>query len=238
MNEFTLYESDTDEMDIIMMEHTIEVERAINDFYKNSIVLLLESANTGVEPKVPEKGGSRFMNTIRRIIESIKRVIDSLVTAFKSTFSGTENMTPEEYFGSNTGQIQLSGDMAKVEAEVDKEILKGRKLIQALSSATGVSDTTIASFVDSAGSIMKRVAPVAITATAAWGIQSFAFKSLNKKQKELDELKAEAEKIADTDEKKDKCVKIFNGIEKAFTTYLGVQKEFNKEMRRAKRKGK
>lgn len=102
---------------------------------------------TAPEP-AEEKVTGKGKNFFNRVLDSIINFFHKLNERIQSHFKSTEDVELSEYLASQTGSVQLEYDLDKVENFVNQQFLKGRKIVQAISSATGISDAKVAAFCD------------------------------------------------------------------------------------------
>ena len=120
----------------------------------------------------------------------------------ENAFSNKKHITGDDFINSKTGQLTFNADVKKIQEQIDDEVLKGRKLIQAISSATGVDDKTVANFCDKAPNVAKHVGKFVLPVAAAWGIKTFLLKQMRMDKEEIKRL---VDGVADeTDPKKQK----------------------------------
>ena len=90
-----------------------------------------------------------------RMIDAIVSFIQKINESVANLFSKNEHVDLDSFLQSQTGQVQLSYDMEAIDREVNKKVLEGRKIIQAISSATGISDAKVAKFADGCANVVK-----------------------------------------------------------------------------------
>lgn len=109
-----------------------------------------------------ESGEGSDKNILQRMVDAIVKFIQDVTQSIQSAFAKDRMDDVDTFLNSQTGQMQLSYDYAAIEDVVDKKMLEGRKLVQKISSATGVSDATIAKFADSCSDAALRFGPTLI----------------------------------------------------------------------------
>ena len=152
-----------DELDIITESFELDLIRAERDFhYAYEMALAsdipfqhyVQAMYEAGENEIVDNGDSGKKKSIfSRIIDSIVRFIQDLNTSISNIFrkeqESEDTSAVEAYFASQTGQVRLSYDMQAMEQAVNKKILEGRKVVQAISSTTGVPDDVVAQYCDS-----------------------------------------------------------------------------------------
>ena len=152
-----------DELDIITESFELDLIRAERDFhYAYEMALAsdipfqhyVQAMYEAGENEIVDNGDSGKKKSIfSRIIDSIARFIQDLNTSISNIFrkeqESEDTSAVEAYFASQTGQVRLSYDMQAMEQAVNKKILEGRKVVQAISSTTGVPDDVVAQYCDS-----------------------------------------------------------------------------------------
>ena len=144
-------------LEIINESFDLELARINRDY--NYMTQMAEI--TGMDPAyMMESGGQNpsapGKNVIQRIIDAVVKFIQDVTASIKAAFAKDRMEDVEQYLSSQTGQVQLSYDMEGIEAAVDKQILQGRKIVQKISSATGISDATIAKFSDECADVVNK----------------------------------------------------------------------------------
>lgn len=179
------YENEYDyKFDILMREFQIDMMQ-INDeyIYESQIydlsLTMFESENP------PSENGSKFLSVIRKIFMRIKRFIADFISMIEDVLTGgKKNVTPEEYFEDPNVKVQMEGDINKINAIVDDEILKGRKFVQALSRGTNIDDKIIANWVDSGAQKLNDYGKPLLLAAGAAFTYAKLFKKRNKEREE------------------------------------------------------
>ena len=152
-----------DELDIITESFELDLIRAERDFhYAYEMALAsdipfqhyVQAMYEAGENEIVDNGHSgKKQSLFSRIIDSIVRFIQDLNTSISNIFrkeqENEDTSAVEAYFASQTGQVRLSYDMQAMEQAVNKKILEGRKVVQAISSTTGVPDDVVAQYCDS-----------------------------------------------------------------------------------------
>ena len=88
----------------------------------------------------------KMKNAILAILDKIDSVIRGFLDGFKA-FS-KNHLTAEKFMNSSTGQLQLAGDLFKIQKEIDREYLKLRPLVSKISKATGEDIEEVAKAAD------------------------------------------------------------------------------------------
>ena len=173
-------------------------ECGLIDFSDDRLFIESEENNTETDAKKE----NAFVKAVKAICTAIKNFISDLVSTIIGIFDTRERITDKDYLASNTGKVRLERDVRKLEEIVDDEILKGNKLLQKVSSITGISDKAIDDWVQKSSERISKVAPVVISAAAAFGFRQF-FKWKDKK-KAIEKAEKEATDGDNSDSKKNK----------------------------------
>lgn len=220
------YENEYDyKFDILMREFQIDMMQ-INDeyIYESQIydlsLTMFESENP------PSENGSKFLSAIRKIFMRIKRFITDFISMIDDVLTGgKKNITPEEYFEDPNVKVQIEGDVNKINAIVDDEILKGRKFVQALSRGTNIDDRIIANWVDSGAQKLDKCGKPLLIALGTVLTSALLFKKTNKnRESKIDSLSTVAENIKNPALQK-KAVRVVNHISWLNNKSIQKQKE-------------
>ncbi len=174
----------------------IEIERATNDYmYESGLISLNDNSifiesQDATESSTGKKHENIFIKALKAICNAIRNFIGDIVSVIAGLFDGRENIKPEEYFESPTAKVRLDRDVKQLEYIVDDEIRKGNKLLQKVSSKTGVSDEEIDSWVRTGATKLEKLAPILIPVATAFGFKMY----FNHKEKK--KLIEHAEKLA------------------------------------------
>lgn len=173
-------------LEVITESFDLELARANRDFnYAYGMVMVEGTMPTfsysineaGEEGNTEKKSGG----LLTRMIDAIVKFFQDLNNAISNAFKADTNVDVESYMNSMTGQVKLAYDMEAVQRHVDKQLLQGRKLIQAISSTTGVSDETVAKFCDSCTNIATEFGGPIVKMAAVSKIRDYVANSCLKK---------------------------------------------------------
>ena len=143
----------TFEHEIEIIEGTLDLEMArINRDYKYGLGMAVATESVCEYCMTEAADGKGFFS---RMIDAIVSFIQKINESVANLFSKNEHVDLDSCLQSQTGQVQLSYDMEAIDREVNKKVLEGRKLIQAISSATGISDAKVAKFADGCANVVK-----------------------------------------------------------------------------------
>lgn len=157
-------------------------EAVIDNYFSN--IIFEKSEDTDPEKEEKPKAGE---NILQKILKKIKDVIDRFIDAIGNFFSGKENLNADEYFQSSTAEIRIEKDIDKINKIVDDEIRKGSKLLQKISSATGVSDEEIDKYIQKGASTLKIVGPAVISSAVGWGFRTIFRKTFKQRRGVIDQ---------------------------------------------------
>ena len=143
----------TFEHEIEIIEGTLDLEMArINRDYKYGLGMAVATESVCEYCMTESSDGKGFFS---RMIDAIVSFIQKINESVANLFSKNEHVDLDSFLQSQTGQVQLSYDMEAIDREVNKKVLEGRKIIQAISSATGISDAKVAKFADGCANVVK-----------------------------------------------------------------------------------
>lgn len=171
-----IYSEDMD-FELYFRENALTAKRIDNDFLQLSI--LYESADESKKPSL----FSRMATKVKELLANLKANIQKFIRAISQTFGG-KSLTPEDYMNSGAAEVRINGDIQKITEQIQDELLKERKGVQAIAKAVSkmgqkvgapidmiVNDKMIADIVDKANAFVvndgPQMASAAITAVAS-----------------------------------------------------------------------
>ena len=177
----------TFEHEIEIIEGTLDLEMArINRDYKYGLGMAVATESVCEYCMTEASDGKGFFS---RMIDAIVSFIQKINESVANLFSKNEHVDLDSFLQSQTGQVQLSYDMEAINRDVNKKVLEGRKMIQAISSATGISDAKVAKFADGCANVVKEhgvfIASVAGIGLLRAKVGKDCLKDLDKKVSDL-----------------------------------------------------
>ena len=143
----------TFEHEIEIIEGTLDLEMArINRDYKYGLGMAVATESVCEYCMTEAADGKGFFS---RMIDAIVSFIQKINESVANLFSKNEHVDLDSFLQSQTGQVQLSYDMEAIDREVNKKVLEGRKIIQAISSATGISDAKVEKLAEGCANVVK-----------------------------------------------------------------------------------
>jgi hypothetical protein len=162
-----------DPFSIALLRNEIAVESAQNELYFETGLMCAYNDSFFMEADVAqaqEKKG--FIGFIHKICSAIRRFISDLLEMIGNV--GKDNATADDYMNSETGKVQFSGDVKKIQETVDDECRKGNKLIQMIANTTGVSDEDVDKFIkEGTSKLSKLTGVVTVSGVVAFGLKKF-----------------------------------------------------------------
>ena len=212
-----VFEMDLDE-EIYFKESTIEFDlmhhknQSLIDLYSQE--LFLEAAE-GAPAKESKGVFQKIIDGIQAALKRIGDIIDGFMNAIRENKGN--HLTPEEYMNSTAGKEALALDIALMRKDVDEEYLQMRKIVQKLSSATGLPAEDIAKFSDSVNEKVynnrykiKAGAKTAVRMTEVFALQKVLVEHMD----EATQYKKKAEKTLADIEAREKALR---GVAKDLT---------------------
>lgn len=226
-------------LEIINESFDLELARINRDY--NYMTQMAEI--TGMDPAYMMESGEEqnpsapSKNAIQRIIDAVVKFIRDASASIKAAFARDRMEDVEQYLNSQTGQVQLSYDMEGIEAAVDKQILQGRSIVQKISSATGISDATVAKFADECADVVNKYGSAVVQLGAISAIRKkCADVFLNKTDRRVQNLfHGQEEGYTYTYQYRKKREEVEKKIPK---TEKKVKKDINKTIKNARKAGK
>ena len=199
--------------DILTMKFDIATERAftayeyavaMGDLIQDDITL--EDGEQASQPK--QKSG--FVNFVSKVVNYIVTFIKDFIDMLGNMFSRKENLDLEAYLASDKGKMEFGYDVLKVEEQVADDIRKGRKMIQLISSKTGVDDATVEEYVDKGARGIQKYGKVALVVGAGFLLYKKGKKALAQTGDEVKKCANEAKAVAGDPKKEKQVKKILN----------------------------
>lgn len=157
------------EASVSVLESEIEIDRAISNYMTESDMMSIIDVYTESEESRDEAERSKFSQVIKRIIDAVKKLAIKVAEGFKDIFI-RDDMTADDYFSDPNVRIKINQDMEAMAKEIEDEVIKGRKIVQAISKGTGVDDHVVANFCDRAANIGTKEGKYVITGAACMAI--------------------------------------------------------------------
>lgn len=202
-----LFEESMDSFDkkfqILIGNSDLAISKIQNEFDTCYTLNSLYSEAT-TEPNGTQK--TSLFGYIGKFVGKIIQIITDFVKMIGDIFNVKDNLTAEQYYRSDALNDKFNSDYQAIEYTVRKELAEGNRLIQKISSVTGIDDAEIQKYVSRASGAIKKAIPAAVTAGTAWGIRKLLKKSSDEDKASIEKAKQSAEKIAAGDDKKQKQV--------------------------------
>lgn len=244
MSIFREYESEEEkQIDILAREYDLSIHNANSTFALESAMLssiMKDPIYEGVtgEEKT-QTAGNKFKEFLKSIVNAVKNFVNGTIEMIQGLFSSKENIDLNTYLKSNTGQIQLDYDIKDIQRQVEDERRKGRKLIQRISSVTGVDDKEVESFVDNAADFANKHTKTIIKTAIAAPLIMAVPKLLNKGKDNISDCANDANKVTDP-KKQSQIQKVLNkmsSMEKDFGSIMAYFcKNLEKDMKKNNKK--
>lgn len=125
-------------LEVAILEHT-----ALNAIAIETQLAYMEDGET---KEASDGILSKIKKTIFTILDKIGALIEGFIDSVKSL--SKNRLTASKYMNSETAKYRLNCDVTKMMEAVDKEYLKTRKVVQAISKGTGVDPAEVANIAD------------------------------------------------------------------------------------------
>lgn len=179
------------------------------DIMRLNSALCMEAVSESDSSNTDKNKPNGFVVWVKKMVARLGKFFEDIGTMIRDMFHNDEHINLENYANSETGAAKIDFDLRQIQNNVDAEMRKGRKLIQMISSSTGIDDKAVESFVDkSTTEIIKRGTPALITAL---GFANFkkSESQLAKTKSEVEAAANEASKVTDP-HKQAQCKSIIN----------------------------
>ena len=223
----------------------IAVDRANKEYvYEMGLIelsdnkLFIEATTDVAAATVDVKKENAFIKAVKAICNAICNFIGDIIASITSIFDGREHITEEDYLKSNMGKVRLAKDVKKIEAVVDDEIRKGNKLLQMISSKTGISDEVIDNWVRAGAEKIGKIAPVVIPMATAWGFKKLFSTMFKNKQKDIKNAEKAATRNKSNTKETSQTMKVLNHMEWLIKQVGDTAKDWGKTMNKAMKKAK
>lgn len=183
---------------LTQLSNGLTIESVIDDFYDNTIFESTNNTDDSSENEAPKE------NIFKRILNKILKAIEGFIEGLQNMFSGKKAIDAEEYFKSSTAKIKMKQDVKEINRIVDDEIRKGSKLLQLVSSKTGISDEAIDKWIGAGTAALKTVGPAVVPAAIGFGFRTIFRKQAGVRKDKLSQL---AEFVGDVTDKMGKSSK-------------------------------
>lgn len=219
---FTIYESEYEKNnDILFRKFDLDIERlkleymmlAVDGdlFTEDNNEVDLSFNNKSKSKEKSDDKGTKKKNIIIRLCESIIKFITDVVSSVKDIFTpGKSHVDIKSYLASEQGQIELDNDLMKVEDQVNEEIRKGRKIVQAIANKTKIDDAVVEEYIDNAAKGVKNYGRTIVGTGYSYLLYQ---KSTGRLKAMKDELAATAKLAKDTITDPDADVQVYPVIQ-------------------------
>ena len=203
--------------DILTMKFDIATDRAFTA-YEYAVAMgdvsyddiTLEDGEQASQPK--QKSG--FAKFVSKIVNYIVTFIKDFIAMLGNMFSRKENLDLETYLASDKGKMEFGYDVLKVEEQVADDVRKGRKLIQLISSKTGVDDATVEEYVDKGARGVMKYGGTALIVAVGYKLYKKGKQSLAQTGEEVKKCADAANAVEGDPKKEGQVKKIFNFMQK------------------------
>lgn len=230
-----------EDFNIKLLEHDIEVSRLNYEYgYECALIdsdLSFMKESEGPEPSKP----SGFVNFIEKIVKCIGKLITDFCEMIGNIFNTKDHLTTSDYLNSGTGRIQLEMDMERIQKNIDKEMLEGRKLVQLISKGTKIPASTVADFVDKCARACKDHGKMVIGTAGAIAIVKGVSSHMKKTKANAEDIGEDAKKCADKEGQTNiqKIMNAINGMVREYTQLSSIAiRNVNKEARKNQKQAK
>lgn len=218
--------------EILMKEYQLDINIMHNNYAIESGLYTIESeymeAETTPDDVKESKGFFKFIgDLIRRFI----KLIGDFFAMIKEAILGpSRNVTAEEYFNDPTVQVKLNHDVDELHKVAEEELLKGRKIVQAISKGTHIDDHIIADWIDTSSRKLDNIKPLAIAVGTLYG-RRFAYnKFYAKRTEEMKELEKKCKDKTLDKKQRDQYKKTLNHMIRIGQYELNAEKEYYKSL--------
>ena len=242
----------TDPMDkefaIMYQENQIHIQKAEHEFLLESSLaslyasssLFLESDpydmefddDDSDEDEEEEKKDGKKVGIFTKICNAIKSFINSFITMIRNLFK--DSLDEDTYMQSKAFDMRYDQDVERLTNEVNREMVKGRKIIQAISNQTHVDDVTVANFCDMGANLAIQNKKQIVNYTKGMLIKKKVLDSMDKSKKIVEDSQKNLEGKKLSKEETEKGIKVLNAMNKMVTTLGKSSKGFFQMLRNSK----
>lgn len=247
-----IYESESDRLiDIEYRKCELEVTKAMNEYFNESLMIdLMGNVYTESEEEKKAVNDNKFIKVIKSIIDTMEKFFTNFIQLFKDIFSKKQGITSDDYFQSETAEMKFNSDYAKTIENVEKEVLKGRKIIQKISKSTGIDDRIVAEYCDKATNTVIDNTPAVTKTVAQYGLAKIVRGGLNNITKTVkttgfeiqDEIEAQKKENIKNQgfirKKKNQLVMVLNKMQKYACIGISQGTKFLNDVNKNKKKKK
>lgn len=198
------------QFDILERQFDIDIQRLYaRAMYESQIEMIDGKYMTEAESQTEVNGTNE--NLLQKIIAKVRLFIRNFLDSVSNLFKSKEHVDIDSYLASNTGQMEMEYDIKQIQSNLDNEMLKGRKLVQKISSVTGASDEEVANFCDGAARIIQKHGKTAVKIGITFALFKAMTSKFRDKDKELADMYDKVPLIKDP-QKKAQAAKVLNSI--------------------------
>lgn len=198
------------QFDILERQFDIDIQRLYaRAMYESQIEMIDGKYMTEAESQTEVNGTNE--NLLQKIISKVRLFIRNFLDSVSNLFKSKEHVDIDSYLASNTGQMEMEYDIRQIQSNLDNEMLKGRKLVQKISSVTGASDEEVANFCDGAARIIQKHGKTAVKIGVTFALFKAMTSKFRDKDKELADMYDKVPLIKDP-QKKAQVAKVLNTI--------------------------
>lgn len=201
------------QFDALERHFDIDITRLYSRAIYESNIEMIEGEYTteASDDSQPATVDDKGENLLQKIITKIKNFISGFLDAVSNLFKSKEHVDLESYLASNTGQMEMEYDLQKIQQNLDSEMLKGRKLVQKISSATGVDDAEVANFCDTAARAIQKHGKTILKVGVTFALFKAMTSKFRDKDREVSEMYDRVKIIKDP-KKKAQAAKVLNAM--------------------------
>lgn len=208
-----------DTLELGVLDHNASIAIALYDQQ-----MYLEEGESSSDDGVFQK----IKNAILAILEKIDSIIRGFFDSFK-VFS-QNHLTAEKFMNSNTGKLQLAGDLFKIQKEIDDQYLHLRPLVNKISNATGEDIENVAKLADqiteNVQTYGKKYGKTAVKIASAVTVNELANHCVDQ-MKDVQKWRSETEKSVKRLKRDDRTLKVkaIQSVTKAMSTITTAYKD-------------
>ena len=185
------------------LESDIMTERAFKDyFFESSLLYIHEAYDIDMNRSQKPQSNNPIVKLLRGVWNAISKLFETMKDAFTGLFK--DKMTIDDYMSSDSGKEKFQSDVIQINDSIDADISKGCKLLQMISSKTGLPDQMLSEWILAGANHIEQVAPGMIQGAIQKTVYKKVYTKLNTDQKQVQKAFEDATRLAASETDPDK----------------------------------
>lgn len=185
------------------LESDIMTERVFKDyFFESSLIYINEAYELDMNKTDKPQSNNPIVKLLRGVWNAISKLFETMKDAFTGLFK--DKMTIDDYMSSNSGKEKFESDVMQINDFIDADIGKGCKLLQMISSKTGLPDQMLSEWILAGTDHIEQVVPGMIQGAIQKTVYKKVYTKLNTDQRQVQKAFEDATRLAASETDPDK----------------------------------